>query len=92
MTSKPVDWTRCAVAFACAPKNLGHAGLTVVVVRKDLLTKHVAHDMCPGVLNWKTNADSGGMWNTPPTFNIYSVRPTSRLDLNHHQVLHHHAS
>ena len=73
IASKPIDWSRCAVAFACAPKNLGHAGLTVVVVRKDLMLERSAQPTCPGVLHWRTNHESGGMWNTPPTFNIYTT-------------------
>lgn len=67
IASKLIDWGRVGVAFACAPKNIGHAGLTVVVVRKDLLDSRVPQRACPGVLNWRTNRDGGGMWNTPPT-------------------------
>jgi phosphoserine aminotransferase len=73
LASKPVDWSRCAVAFACAPKNIGHAGLTIVVVRSDLLADRLAQAACPGVLSWRSNLESGGMWNTPPTFNIYTT-------------------
>ena len=71
--SKPIDWNRVGAAFACAPKNIGHAGLTVVVVRKDLLISRQAQPTCPGVLNWKINHESGAMWNTPPTFNVYTT-------------------
>lgn len=71
--SKRIDWTRVAVAFACAPKNIGHAGLTVLVVRRDLLATRAAQPSCPGVLSWRLNHESGGMWNTPPTFNIYTT-------------------
>jgi len=73
IASKPIDWTRVGVAFACAPKNIGHAGLTVVVCRRSLLVERAAQCICPGVLNWRTNIESGGMWNTPPTFNIYTT-------------------
>lgn len=71
--SKVVDWSRVGVAFACAPKNIGHAGLTVVIVRNDLLAKRTAQPTCPGVLNWRINQESGAMWNTPPTFNVYTT-------------------
>ena len=73
IASKVIDWTRVGVAFACAPKNIGHAGLTVVLVRRDLLDR-TAQKICPGVLNWRTLYDSGGMYNTPPTFNIYTTK------------------
>lgn len=73
IASKRIDWSLCAVAFACAPKNIGHAGLTIVVVRRDLLASRVAQAGCPGVLEWKANFESGCMWNTPPTFNIYTT-------------------
>eukprot|EP00747_Dinoflagellata_sp_TGD_P023589 gnl/TRDRNA2_/TRDRNA2_129919_c0_seq4.p1 gnl/TRDRNA2_/TRDRNA2_129919_c0~~gnl/TRDRNA2_/TRDRNA2_129919_c0_seq4.p1 ORF type:complete len:427 (-),score=78.85 gnl/TRDRNA2_/TRDRNA2_129919_c0_seq4:409-1509(-) len=71
--SKCIDWTSVGVAFACTPKNIGHPGLTVVVVRKDLLSSCEAQPCCPGVLNWRINHESGAMWNTPATFNIYTT-------------------
>lgn len=73
IASKRIDWSLVGVAFACAPKNIGHAGLTVVVVRRDLLCTRVAQAECPGVLDWRVNLQSGGMWNTPPTFNVYTT-------------------
>ena len=48
--SKRVDWARVGVAFACAPKNIGIAGLTVVVVRRSLLESGEAQPICPGVV------------------------------------------
>lgn len=72
IASKPLEWSRVGVAFACAPKNIGHAGLTVVALRRSLLDG-VGSTSCPGVLDWRINVESGGMWNTPPTFNIYST-------------------
>lgn len=71
--SKRVDWSAVGAAFACAPKNIGHAGLTVVIVDRALMLGRQPQELCPGVLNWRTNFDSGGMWNTPPTFNIYTT-------------------
>jgi len=73
IATKVIDWSRVAVAFACVPKNLGHAGLTVVMVRKDLLAEREAQPITPGVLDWRTTIASGGMWNTPATYNIYST-------------------
>ena len=73
IASKPLQWERIGVAFACAPKNIGHAGLTVVIVKRELLASRVAQNICPNVLNWTTITSNGGMWNTPATFNIYTT-------------------
>ncbi|MDN2663051.1 3-phosphoserine/phosphohydroxythreonine transaminase [Psychromonas sp. 14N.309.X.WAT.B.A12] len=72
-STKPIDWRGCnvGVLFACASKNIGHPGLTMTVVRKDLLGK--ASPLCPGVFNYTTNSEAGNLWNTPATFNIEVV-------------------
>lgn len=74
-TTKPIDWHGCGVGvlFACASKNIGHPGVTMTVVRKDLLGKGKASPLCPGVFNYTTNSDAGNLWNTPATFNIEVV-------------------
>ncbi len=69
VASRPVDWSRVGLAFAGAQKNLGPAGLTVVMVREDLLDR--ALPVCPSALNYKTIADNHSMYNTPPTYAIY---------------------
>ena len=69
VASRPVDWSRLGLAFAGAQKNLGPAGLTVVVVREDLLGH--ALPLCPSAFDYKTVADHGSMYNTPPTYAIY---------------------
>lgn len=71
--TKPVDWhgANVGVLFACASKNIGHPGVTMTVVRKDLLGK--ASPLCPGVFNYTTNLEAGNLWNTPATFNIEVV-------------------
>jgi phosphoserine aminotransferase len=69
VASRPVDWSRVGLAFGGAQKNLGPAGLTVVVVRDDLLGH--ALPVCPSALNYKTVADNHSMYNTPPTYAIY---------------------
>ncbi len=69
VASRPVDWSRVGLAFAGAQKNLGPAGLTLVVVREDLLNR--ALPICPSALNYKTVADNQSMYNTPPTYAIY---------------------
>jgi phosphoserine aminotransferase len=69
VASRPVDWTRVGLAFGGAQKNLGPAGLTLVVVRDDLLDR--ALPICPSAFNYKTVADNQSMYNTPPTYAIY---------------------
>ncbi|REG84360.1 3-phosphoserine/phosphohydroxythreonine transaminase [Marinomonas pollencensis] len=74
-STKPIDWhgSGVGVLFACASKNIGHPGVTMVVVRKDLLGDGKASPLCPGVFNYTTNCDAGNLWNTPATFNIEVV-------------------
>ncbi len=74
-TSKPIDWhgSGVGVLFACASKNIGHPGLTVAIVRRDLLGKDKASPLCPGVFNYTINSEAGNLWNTPATFNIEVV-------------------
>ena len=67
--SKPIDVTKYDVIFAGAQKNMGCAGLTVVIVKEDLLGN--ADPKTPVMLNWKTLADKDSMYNTPPTYAIY---------------------
>ncbi|WP_429596100.1 3-phosphoserine/phosphohydroxythreonine transaminase [Variovorax sp. PvP013] len=69
VASRPVDWRRVGLAFGGAQKNLGPAGLTLVIVRDDLLGH--ALEICPSAFNYKTVADNGSMYNTPPTWGIY---------------------
>lgn len=71
-TTKPIDWRNDGVGilFACASKNIGHPGVTLTVVRKDLLGEGTASPLCPGVFNYTTNAKAENLWNTPATFNI----------------------
>ncbi|MFS2050256.1 3-phosphoserine/phosphohydroxythreonine transaminase [Variovorax sp. Varisp41] len=69
VASRGVDWSRVGLAFGGAQKNLGPAGLTIVVVRDDLLGH--ALEICPSAFNYKTVADNQSMYNTPPTWGIY---------------------
>jgi phosphoserine aminotransferase len=69
VASRPVDWSRVGLAFGGAQKNLGPAGLTLVVVREDLLDRALA--ICPSAFHYKTVADNQSMYNTPPTYSIY---------------------
>ncbi len=69
VASRPVDWTRVGLAFGGAQKNIGPAGLTLVIVREDLLGH--ALPICPSAFDYKTVAEAQSMYNTPPTFAIY---------------------
>jgi len=69
VASRPVDWSRVGLAFGGAQKNLGPAGLTLVVMRDDLLDR--ALPICPSAFTYKTVADNASMYNTPPTYSIY---------------------
>ena len=69
MGSRAVDWSKVGLAFAGAQKNLGPAGLTVVIVREDLLGFSLPQ--CPTAFNYQTVAANNSMFNTPPTFAIY---------------------
>jgi phosphoserine aminotransferase len=74
-TTKPIDWhgDGVGVLFACASKNIGHPGVTLTVVRRDLLGRDKASPLCPGVFNYTISVEAGNLWNTPATFNIEVV-------------------
>ena len=67
--SRPIDVSKYGVIYAGAQKNIGPAGLTVVIVRKDLLGR--ARAETPTLLDWKVQAEAQSMSNTPPTYAIY---------------------
>ncbi len=67
--SEPVDVSKFAVIYAGAQKNMAPAGLTVVIVREDLLGK--ARPETPSMLDWQLMAENDSMYNTPPCYSIY---------------------
>ncbi len=67
--SEPVDVASYGMIYAGAQKNMGPAGLTVVIIREDLIGN--AKDITPTMFNYQTHADNGSMYNTPPTYGIY---------------------
>ena len=67
--SRPLPVSDYGLIYACAQKNVGPAGLTVVVVREDLLER-CSEDL-PGYLNYRSHAEHQSLYNTPPTFAIY---------------------
>lgn len=67
--SKPYDVSKFALIYAGAQKNIGPSGLTIVIIREDLIGK--AMDITPTMLNYKTHADEASLYNTPPCYTIY---------------------
>ncbi|MBQ2881977.1 MAG: 3-phosphoserine/phosphohydroxythreonine transaminase, partial [Clostridia bacterium] len=67
--SEPVDVSKYGIIFAGAQKNMGPAGLTVVIIREDLITEPM--DITPVMFKYQIHADNGSMYNTPPTYAIY---------------------
>lgn len=70
--SEPIDVSRFGVIYAGAQKNMSAAGLTVVIIREDLLG--FAREDTPTMLDYKVMADNGSMYNTPPTYCIYIAK------------------
>ena len=70
--SEPVDVSKFGVIYAGAQKNMAPAGLTLVIVREDLL--EYAEEAMPTMLEWKTMAENDSMYNTPPCYTIYMAK------------------
>jgi phosphoserine aminotransferase len=70
--SRPIDLSRFGLIYAGAQKNLGPSGVTVVVIREDLLARSTKG--LPTMLNYRTIAEHGSRYNTPPVFGIYILR------------------
>jgi phosphoserine aminotransferase len=69
--SRPFDSTKYGLLYAGAQKNAGPAGVTIVIIREDLLERAPAN--LPAMLDYRLQAEKGSMYNTPPTFSIYIV-------------------
>jgi len=67
--SRPIDVSKFGMIYAGAQKNIGPAGITVVIIREDLLGN--AAPLTPAMLDYKVHADNGSMYNTPPTYAWY---------------------
>ena len=67
--SRPIDISRYGVIYAGAQKNIGPAGLTIVIVREDLIGRALPH--CPSAFDWKIVSENHSLYNTPPTYAIY---------------------
>lgn len=70
--SEPIDVSKFGVLYAGAQKNMAPAGLTVVIIREDLIGH--AMEITPTMFNYQTHADNGSMFNTPPCYTIYIAK------------------
>lgn len=71
--SEPYDVTKFGLIYAGAQKNIGPAGVTVVIVRKDLI-REPAFKQTPSILRYDVQVKNGSMYNTPPTYGIYMAK------------------
>jgi phosphoserine aminotransferase len=71
MFSRPIDVARHGLVYAGAQKNMGPAGVTVVIIREDLLARSAAS--LPAMLSYAVHAENRSLYNTPPVFAIYMV-------------------
>src|SRR5712692_6085810 len=71
MFSGPIDVAKHALIYSGAQKNMGPAGVTVVIVRDDMLQR--SPQSLPAMLNYAVHAENGSMYNTPPAFGVYAV-------------------
>ena len=68
--SEPVDVTKYGIIYGGVQKNIGPAGVTIVIIREDLITEDVLPGT-PTMLTYKTHADATSLYNTPPAYGIY---------------------
>src|SRR5437867_2477133 len=71
MFSRPIDVQRHALIYSGAQKNMGPAGVTVVIIREDLLKR--SQKSLPAMLSYAVHAENGSMYNTPPAFAVYAL-------------------
>ena len=74
--SRPMDYRRFGLVYAGAQKNLGPSGVTLVLIREDLLARSSAS--LPTMMNYKVQAENNSLYNTPPTFGVYLLGLTMR--------------
>jgi phosphoserine aminotransferase len=74
MFSRPIDVARHALIYAGAQKNMGPAGLTVVIIREDVLERSLSRKATLStMLNYAVHAENGSLYNTPPAFAVYAL-------------------
>jgi phosphoserine aminotransferase len=71
MFSRPIDIARHALIYSGAQKNMGPAGVTIVILREDLLQR--SQKTLPTMLNYAVHAENGSLYNTPPAFAVYAL-------------------
>src|ERR671913_920339 len=76
MFSRPIDVAKYGLIYAGAQKNLGPSGVTLVIVREDLLAR--SSDALPTMLNYKVQVENNSLYNTPPTFGVYLLGLTMK--------------
>ncbi len=74
--SEPVDVSKYGVIYGGVQKNIGPAGVVIVIIREDLITDDV-FDGTPTMLKYKTHADAGSLYNTPPAMEFISAEKYS---------------
>lgn len=74
--SYPINWSKVDLIFAGAQKNAGPSGVTIVIIKKELLKR--VKDNVPSMLRYDTHADKDSLYNTPPTFGIYMLGLTMK--------------
>ncbi len=75
--SRPVDVSKYSLIYAGAQKNVGPAGVTVVIIKEEFLNqKQVADRVLPTMINYKTHTAEGSLFNTPPVLPIFTVKET----------------
>ncbi len=70
--SRPIDVSKFGILYAGAQKNMAPAGVTVVIIREDLIGKPM--DKTPTMLDYAAHAEAGSMYNTPPCYSIYMMK------------------
>ena len=68
--SEPIDVTKYGLLYAGVQKNVGPAGVQIIIIREDLIREDLP-DWCPTMLKYKTHADNDSLYNTPPAYGIY---------------------
>ena len=69
--SEPIDVSKYGVVYGGVQKNVGPAGVQIVIVREDLIADGPAFKQCPTMCDWKIQADNDSLYNTPPCYGIY---------------------
>jgi phosphoserine aminotransferase len=71
--SGPIDVVKHGLIYAGAQKNIGPAGVTLVIIREDLVARSAGNKALPTMLNYGTHVENSSLYNTPPAFGIYAV-------------------